>query len=499
MSPVGETIINLAREPSLLIVSGGAFSGLLLASLLIIISQGAYRLFFHSLRHIPGPFWAKVTSFYFLPSTFRADRVYVLEKLHQKYGPIVRVGPNEVSLSDWKMYRPVYTSKQNFKDPRFYGAFAFLGHGNVFASTDAADHSGRRKLQAKSYSQQEIAAHASTIVEKTDVLIDRLLKSASDSPTQTADAYDLLGAWGLEIICNLLANVDMPDDPSETIHVLEALESSPPAFFANILVPWLQTFKSRTKIPGTIGHSYRAFAKWERVTIRMMKNFQNQKQDPEEKRRFAVTPLLEANNKHLGRNFTFREALEEAMGSVLAGSGVSGHTFTYLVYALARPEGRPIQERLRQELKGAGDSLGELMALPYLTAVIKETYRRFPAIMSTLPRILGQPLEVIGTGMTLPSGTVVGMQNWVHHRDSVLFPQPDKFIPERWIEGHEMSKGVNLQDANAALTPYSGRRLPRPSFTLPCRALRDDMHMRDLWAVQPKGRRLFLDIKPLDN
>ncbi|KAH6983990.1 cytochrome P450 [Ilyonectria destructans] len=147
------------------------------------------------------------------------------------------------------------------------------------------------------------------------------------------------------------------------------------------------------------------------------------------------------------------------------------------------------------------------MALSYLTAVIKETYRRFPAITSTLPRILGQPLEVIDTGMTLPPGTVVGMQNWVHHRDS------------RWIEGHEMSKGVNLQDANATLTPYSGgsrnclgqtlaktelylaapRIVRRLDFSLSNQMKEDDMHMRDLWAVQPKGRRLFLDIKPLDN
>ena len=78
------------------------------------------------------------------------------------------------------------------------------------------------------------------------MLIDRLIKSASESPTHTADAYDLFGAWGIEIICRFLVDADIPDDPTETIHLLEALESSTPTFFANIVAPWMQTFKFRT-------------------------------------------------------------------------------------------------------------------------------------------------------------------------------------------------------------------------------------------------------------
>ncbi|RSL83346.1 hypothetical protein CEP51_004577 [Fusarium floridanum] len=87
------------------------------------------------------------------------------------------------------------------------------------------------------------------ILQRTDVLLDRLVKSALDSPTHTANAYDLFGAWSLEIICKLLVDADIPDDPRQTIHMLEALESSPPTFFANILLLWLPTFRFKTKIP----------------------------------------------------------------------------------------------------------------------------------------------------------------------------------------------------------------------------------------------------------
>ncbi|EGU72830.1 hypothetical protein FOXB_16662 [Fusarium oxysporum f. sp. conglutinans Fo5176] len=491
MLSLTETIGRSVQEPRAATVCC-VILGILLINCLV---KAVYRLWFHPLRRIPGPFLAKVTSLYFVPSTFKNDRVYRLRALHNKHGPAVRVGPNEVSLSDWRMYRRIYTEK----------------------TTDTADHAGRRKLQAKTYSQNEIRFHASEILERTDVLIDRLLKLATDSPTQTADAYEMFGAWGIEIICKVLTDTKIPDDPSETIHTLKALESSPPTFFANILMPLLQTFKLRTSIPGPLGHAYRAFAEWERRTASMLKTFQNQSRDPDEKRQFGAASLLDADNKHLGRKFQFREALEEAMGILLAGSGVSGHTFLYLTYALARPEGRRIQGRLRKELEGAGDSLSELTALPYLSAVIKETYRVFPAIMSTLPRILGQSLEVVDTDIILPPGTVVGMQNYVHHRDPVLFPKPDMFIPERWLEGHELNQDINLHDANAALTPYSvgsrncmgqtlaktelylsvPRFVKRLDFSLSSKMKEDDMHMRDLWAVLPKGRRLFLDLKPL--
>ncbi|KAJ4188759.1 hypothetical protein NW755_006248 [Fusarium falciforme] len=514
MPSVVEVVTQLGKEATLYTIS----TLIIFALLVIAVFKCAYRVLLHPLRGVPGPFLARITSLYFLPSTFKSDRVYVLRQLHEKYGPIVRVGPNEVSLSDWRMYRRIYTNKQALKDPKFYSPFSFLGHGNVFSVTNAADHSSRRKLQAKTYSQQEISSHASSILQRTDVLINRLLKSASDSPTNTANAYDLFGAWGLEIICKLLVDADIPDDPSQTIHMLEALESSPPTFFANILFPWLPTLRFKTKLPGILGHAYRAFDEWERLTIGMLKDYQNQERDSSDRRQLGVAPLLESNNKHLGRSYHFREALEEAMGIVLAGSGVSGHTFIYLTYALALPQGRRVQETLRAELRGAGDSLSELMGLPYLSAVIKETYRVYPAIMSTLPRILGEPLEVADTNLTLPPGTIVGMQNYVHHRDPVLFPRADEFIPERWLEGHEMSRGINLDDANAALTPYSvgsrncmgqtlaktelylavPRLVRRLDFRLSSEMKPDDMHMKDLWAVQPKGRRLFLDIKPAD-
>ncbi|KAI5460924.1 hypothetical protein BGZ63DRAFT_405367 [Mariannaea sp. PMI_226] len=56
-----------------------------------------------------------------------------LEELHAKYGPIVRIGPKEVSISDWRYLRSIYgNAKGVIKNPAFYEAATFVGKHNVF-------------------------------------------------------------------------------------------------------------------------------------------------------------------------------------------------------------------------------------------------------------------------------------------------------------------------------------------------------------------------------
>ncbi|KAL3449621.1 cytochrome P450 [Aspergillus insuetus] len=144
---------------------------------------------------------------------------------------------------------------------------------------------------------------------------------------------------------------------------------------------------------------------------------------------------------------------------MFAGSGTTSTTLTYLLYAISSPENAAIQNRLREEVLSlpTNDTLA-LRNSAYINAVIKETFRLYPTIISTLPRIVTEPFQI--ENITLPAGTVVGMQNYVHHRDPTVFPRPDEFRPERWLDSTkemELSLPLVWGDGTASGRIWHGR------------------------------------------
>jgi len=206
----------------------------------------------------------------------------------------------------------------------------------------------------------------------------------------------------------------------------------------------------------------------------------------------------------LGRRLNNEEFVEEAMGIMFAGSGTTSSTLTYLLYAISRPENRAVQERLREEIQSTTDQIDAIRNLPYLNAVIKETFRLYPTIISTLPRTLDEPLTL--EGYILPAGTIISMQNFVHHRDRAIFADPDFFLPERWLE--------STKEMEAALTPFGieprsciGQNLAweelyiaisvvlnRVALSLGEEMREEDMEMEDRFNIAPKGKKLMLKV-----
>ena len=64
------------------------------------LSITSYRLFYHPLRAFPGPWTAKLTKWVDFWHTAPGKRHEWLPALHEKYGHIVRIGPNELSFSN---------------------------------------------------------------------------------------------------------------------------------------------------------------------------------------------------------------------------------------------------------------------------------------------------------------------------------------------------------------------------------------------------------------
>jgi unspecific monooxygenase len=137
----------------------------------------------------------------------------------------------------------------------------------------------------------------------------------------------------------------------------------------------------------------------------------------------------------------------ELVDHTLAGYDTSSITLTWMAWQLSRPQNSQWQRKLQEEIATLDGSLDakSIESLPVLHAIMMETLRLHAAIPGNQPRvtpdlptttILGDPeAGMVYTG--LPPGVRVQSQAWSLHRNPNVFPEPDTWNPERWLDADE--------------------------------------------------------------
>lgn len=85
--------------------------------LVFVVGKLFYNLFLHPLRKYPGPFWAGSTRVYYLFYDVRGQSHWKVTEWHKKYGPVVRIAPNELSYTDSRAWSAIYGETQVLRNP----------------------------------------------------------------------------------------------------------------------------------------------------------------------------------------------------------------------------------------------------------------------------------------------------------------------------------------------------------------------------------------------
>ena len=135
-------------------------------------------------------------------------------------------------------------------------------------------------------------------------------------------------------------------------------------------------------------------------------------------------------------------ALTAAPSGSIAGVDTTSTSLSFTLWELSR---RPdIVRKLHAELDGAMPDrktipdITVLEKLPYFNAVIKETLRIYGPGPSLLERVVPEAepsFEVLGCH--IPPGTTIATQSWSVHRDASVFPSPETYLPDRWLDADE--------------------------------------------------------------
>ncbi|KAK4979473.1 hypothetical protein LTR66_004281 [Elasticomyces elasticus] len=391
-----------------------------------------YQRFFHPLAKVPGPFSASLSRLWITKHSWDGDMNTTMIALHEKHGPLVRTGPNEVSVADLNAIKGIYGAGTKFRKSDWYSVWQGHRKFDLFAERNEKLHGTQRRLISRPYAMESLKE----LEPYVDDAVDRFMGHMQDREGETVDMGKWVQLFAFDIIGEVTFSkpfgfMDVAADDGSFSQIEGALRSA--AWIGQVpWLYWLHDFLSPV-IGNHLGisarhGSLRTFASRE-ITAR---------KDRGTDRSDILSKLL-AVHKEKPTELDDNAVTSMAISNIFAGSDTTAiSTRAIIYYLLKNPE---CKVRLFEEIdawRKAGKlsdpvKLQEADSMPYLQAVMYEALRLHPAVGMSLPRVVPEGGVRIG-GSFLPTGTVVGCNPWVIHRNKDVFGEDvETFRPERWM------------------------------------------------------------------
>ncbi len=200
----------------------------------------------HNLRHIPGPFLASFSYLWIGYSGWSGKQYEIHKLLGEKYGPLVRIGPNEVSTDDPETIRRISNAKSVYPRSGWYDDARFHPDSDaMFTMVEPVRHDKYKAKTSHGYSGRETPGLESAINEQIGNLISLIRrkyvrKSGVSSKVMPLDLSKVFPLFTLDIISRIALGKEFGClEADKDVHgFYHLIESQLPAM--NVLgdVPW---------------------------------------------------------------------------------------------------------------------------------------------------------------------------------------------------------------------------------------------------------------------
>lgn len=183
-----------------------------------------YRLLLSPLSRVPGPKLAGVSSLYLNHHYAKDTGVQLVKTLHDKYGPIVRVGPNEVVVRDPKQLGLIYGVRSTFPKPGTATIFENYGYPNSFSSVGREDHKVRRKQVSKVYAMHALLNNFK-LLQFLDEALQKCMRTIDGNAQTPTDIYSLSGLFALDNVSFFVYGDSFKSLDGENLHISDNIRA----------------------------------------------------------------------------------------------------------------------------------------------------------------------------------------------------------------------------------------------------------------------------------
>jgi cytochrome P450 family 110 len=351
-------------------------------------------------------------------------------------------------FSDPDSIRTIFASKQ---DEMHAGAVnrilrVLVGDHSVLL-LDGAEHMRHRKLLMPAFHGERMRFYGKTMAEITRATIETL------QPGESFAIHTHTQEITLQIILRTVFGVDEGAELDALHQQIKRLLSAGEYKLAFVAMLYLSPRPEKEReFPWQL-----LLRERERTDALLYQIIHERRADPSAAGRKDILALLMQTRDEDGEPMTDVELRDELMTALAAGHET---TATALAWAFERILSHPeVYQQLKDELRGAGGidlAPEKLAALPYLDATCKEVLRQRP-VVPVVGRLLREPTHI--GGYDLPEGEVVAASIYLAHRNPDIYPEPERFRPERFL---------NVQPDPLHFLPFGGgiRRCIGAQFAL---------------------------------
>ncbi|KAH9909477.1 cytochrome P450 [Xylariomycetidae sp. FL2044] len=418
----------------------------------------------HPLSHIPGPKIAAMTPLYefWFEMILWGRYTKEIQRMHEIYGPIVRISPDEIHCNDAAFADEIYAGSGRKRNKQAHNVNVLAGPtiNTAFGTIDHDLHRIRRNAMNKFFSRAQISKLEPEMHQLTQLLCDKLLRNPTKGPLNVTTAYSCFSSDMISAYCfgEPLGFLEQENwEPNFREPMAAFLNTS----FLFRYFPWIRGMVNvapflANYMTGDIGILMKEI--YIHTPARVHQAREDYNASRVRSRPSVFTDILASSlpdsektpDRLSGEGFSLTGAGTETTAWALS-------VITY--YVLSQPT---VLDKLVAELQGLDAknlTWSSLEKLPYLGAVISEALRLSYGVSSRMPRVprdehLLYRGEVSGRGKVeyvIPKGTPIGMSPAIMHHNEDVFPNSHEFMPERWLD----QEGLRRPNMEKALLSFS--------------------------------------------